>query len=495
LKVIFKKGDVQMAENCRPIAILPILYKLFSKVLLARVSVGLDAEQSCDQAGFRSGFSCDDHLFAITLLAEKTNEFTQPLWMAAVDFKKAVDTIDHKSIWKALLDQGVNPTYVKCLQKMYTGQTGQVQCDFNSRSFPIERGTKQGDPISPTLFNAALEEALRRTKEKWHKKRWGFKVGGRGHGWVTNLRFADDVLLVGRSLRQVTDMLSDLVYEAGKVGLEIHMGKTKILNNGLGNSQQIKEVHVHGRSVEVLRRESTTMYLGRALNLCQPHDPELGHRISSGWAKFAKFKKELTDKDYSLYQRLRLFHSVVTPSVLYGSATWTMTASREQTLRVAQRRMLRMIIGSGRKKRCITADVELDDSSKSSKSDASYEETFEEDVAVESFVEWIRRVTAEAESIVKKLNLADWVLEQRRRKFRWAGHVARRDDGRWSTTILDWTPQGCRNRGRPKARWEDDLTSFAKCFFDDGWAKDWRSLSKDRATWKLLEEDFAHRTR
>ena len=151
-----------------------------------------------------------------------------------------------------------------------------------------------------------------------------------------------------------------------------------------------------------------------------------------------------------------------------------------------------MILGSGRKKRFPTADEDLDDSSKS---DASQEETLEEEVESESFVEWIQRTTAEAESVMNKLHLADWVHEQRRRKFRWAGHVARREDGRRSTTVLDWTPEGCRNRGHPTTRWEDELVSFAKCFFDDGSAVDWRPISEDRTTWKLLEEDFANRTK
>ena len=73
-----------------------------------------------------------------------------------------------------------------------------------------------------------------------------------------------------------------------------------------------------------------------------------------------------------------------------------------------------MILGSGWKKRFQTADEDLDDSSKS---DASQEETLEEEVESESFVEWIRRTTAEAESVMNKLHLADWVHEQRRRTF------------------------------------------------------------------------------
>ena len=60
---IFKKGDPTILENYRPIAVLPILYKLFSRVLLERIKLALSQAQSVDQAGFKSGFSCDDHIF------------------------------------------------------------------------------------------------------------------------------------------------------------------------------------------------------------------------------------------------------------------------------------------------------------------------------------------------------------------------------------------------------------------------------------------------
>ena len=167
LKVLFKKGDPTLPDNYRPIAVIPILYKLFSKVLCARVRKQLEEQQSVDQAGFRAGYSCDDQLFTITMLSDKLKEYNLPLWVAAVDFKKAFDTVNHRSLWLALQEQGVPGIYIATLQRLYCGQKAKVKCDMSSRSFQIERGTKQGDPISPILFNSVLEKIMRTLKMKW----------------------------------------------------------------------------------------------------------------------------------------------------------------------------------------------------------------------------------------------------------------------------------------------------------------------------------------
>eukprot|EP00973_Karenia_brevis_P083001 11508050-Karenia_brevis.AAC.1 len=65
------------------------------------------------------------------------------------------------------------------------------------------------------------------------------------------------------------------------------------------------------------------------------------------------------------------------------------------------------------------------------------------------------------EECQQKLGLDDWVTAARRRKWRWAGHVARRSDGRWSTSLVSWVPEnGHRRRGHPRKRWSDDLKAF-----------------------------------
>ena len=118
LKVLFKKGDSQLAGNYRPISILSILYKLFSRILCARIQVSLMKEQSVDQAAYRRGFSTEDHLLCTSLLAEKCSEWSTEVWFGLVDFEKSFDTVEHDSLWKAMANQGVDAAYINALKNL-----------------------------------------------------------------------------------------------------------------------------------------------------------------------------------------------------------------------------------------------------------------------------------------------------------------------------------------------------------------------------------------
>ena len=97
-------------------------------------------------------------------------------------------------------------------------------------------GSKQGDPLSALLFNALLEKIFREIKPNWTQKRYGIQLGVGDSHRVTNLRFADDVLLVARSKGHLVNMLADVQQAAIKCGLELHPDKTKILTTSTKKS-------------------------------------------------------------------------------------------------------------------------------------------------------------------------------------------------------------------------------------------------------------------
>ena len=107
----------------------------------------------------------------------------------------------------------------------------------------------------------------------------------------------------------------------------------------------------------------------------------------------------------------------------------------------------------------------------------------------ESWVEWIRKVTRYTEEQLDKANITDWVTNQRKRLWTWAGHVARREESRWTTKALNWMPrQGRRRVGRPCQRWEDPLQNYFNRVAGDGTI--WRAIAMDRETWKSFEDGF-----
>lgn len=101
-----------MPNKYRPIAILQILYKLFSWMFCNRMEDIIMLHQDVDQAAYRKGFSTEDHLLTLSLLIEKSWEYNFPLWLGLVDFKKAFDTVEHLALWDVLKRQGVPTHYI-----------------------------------------------------------------------------------------------------------------------------------------------------------------------------------------------------------------------------------------------------------------------------------------------------------------------------------------------------------------------------------------------
>ena len=421
ITVIYKNGDPTLPQNYRPICIIPLLYKLFSKMIYSRLYPILDRAQCPDQAGFRHAYSTSDHMFVFTMIQEKTEEFQLNSWVAALDFKKAFDTIDQQQLWHALKVQHVPSGYIKVLQQLYNGQRAQVKTDKLSKHFGIGRGTKQGDPLSSLLFNSLLENVMTSAKKDFEVKKYGIQMGPSEATRVTNLRFADDVLLIGRSLAQISAMLESVHREAQQVGLQLHPDKTKILTSTGRTQERVTRRHIKigDMRIEVLPRTASVKYLGRQITFGALHEDELDHRLRSGWAKFTQHKQELASKTYSLNDRLRFFDAVITPTVLYGAECWTMTKAMENMLQRTQRRMLRIMLGQGRRRlRPSTHDSASSGSDVQSttpndeepQSEDSGEDT---DDQIEPWVDWIRRVTHSAEASLRRLHIKNWVEQMR----------------------------------------------------------------------------------
>jgi len=137
-----------------------------------------------------------------------------------IDFKKAYDSVRREVLCKILLEFGIPRRLVMLIKMSLTETHSRVQVGENvSDRFPIRNGLKQGDTLSPLLFNFTLEYAIRRVQVNQD----GLKLNGTHQ----LLAYADDVNILGGSIRILKENTEALVAATREIGLEISADKTK----------------------------------------------------------------------------------------------------------------------------------------------------------------------------------------------------------------------------------------------------------------------------
>ena len=100
--------------------------------------------------------------------------------------------------------------------------TGDFQSLYQSL-YQIEQGVRQGCIISPHLFNIYAETIMRNALENFEGS-----ISIEGHK-ITNLRYADDVVLISGSLEELQILLKKVKTESEKAGLFLGIRKTKVM--------------------------------------------------------------------------------------------------------------------------------------------------------------------------------------------------------------------------------------------------------------------------
>ncbi|KAG1670086.1 Exosome complex component MTR3 [Nymphon striatum] len=104
------------------------------------------------------------------------------------------------------------------LDQIFGLGTSNIKLHTNTNKIRLEKGVRQGDSISPKLFTACLENVFRGLN--WTSK--GIPING---DRLTNLRFADDVVLFSESPQELQLMVEELRTASSKVGLEINLNR------------------------------------------------------------------------------------------------------------------------------------------------------------------------------------------------------------------------------------------------------------------------------
>ena len=141
---LHKKGPRTECKNFRGLCILTIGYKIFVKVLYARLLPYYLEVVGEYQAGFCPSKSTIDNIFALRQISEKYWEYDKDTWHIFVDFKQAYDSVHRRSMWNILRSFRVPEKLIRLITACYRNTKGRVRIGGELTDlFEVRTGLKQ----------------------------------------------------------------------------------------------------------------------------------------------------------------------------------------------------------------------------------------------------------------------------------------------------------------------------------------------------------------
>src|SRR3989441_8375743 len=141
------------------------------------------------------------------------------IYLCFIDYQKAFDSVRHDKLAEVMVKAGVPDLERRLMINHYWRQHAAVRWD---REVGVQRDVRQGCVISPMLFNLYSEFMIQEAME-------GVEGIGFGGVNITNLRYADDAVLVAEKRKKMQKMIDRLSTTCREYGMEINVKKTKVM--------------------------------------------------------------------------------------------------------------------------------------------------------------------------------------------------------------------------------------------------------------------------
>ncbi len=153
-----KDRDPTNVSSYRPVSLLPLETKLFSKILANRLNSHISRIIHPDQTGFIP----DRHIYfnmrrLFNILYSPLRNMEDSV-IISLDAEKAFDQVEWPYMLSVLVRFGLGNSFIKWIKILYKEPTASVITNLNkSDPFRLYQGTRQGDPLSPFIFALSLE--------------------------------------------------------------------------------------------------------------------------------------------------------------------------------------------------------------------------------------------------------------------------------------------------------------------------------------------------
>lgn len=331
IQPIFKnKGSINNPDNYRGITLLSCIGKLFTACIYHRLSLFFDNRVVLgeEQAGFRSGYSTNDHSFVLNFIIDFYKQLGIPLYCAFIDYKKAFDLINRAILWQKLISEHVNGNIIRILYNLYDQAKSCVKKGGKiSDFFKCNAGVRQGENLSPFLFAVYLND-FERFLRKYYFGLTHVSIAVKRelsdndielYVKLFVLLYADDTIVLAESELELQAALNAVSVYCKDNDLTVSLTKTKVIIFSSGRITKHRDFIFNNKPVEVV---DDYIYLGTTFN------------FNGNFSKAMQKQTDLAQKAmYSLLTKARrlllpidlqieLFEQTVLPILLYGSEIW-----------------------------------------------------------------------------------------------------------------------------------------------------------------------------
>ena len=222
-----KETDLKNLKNWRPLPLLNCDYKIAAKPIANRIQATLPKLINNDQTGFIKGRFIGENIRLIDSIINYIANKNIPCLILLLDFEKAFDTLEWPFIEKTLQHYGFGLSIQKWRRTLYCDiESCIINNGWISDLFKIERGVRQGCPLSPYLFVLpvdVLANAIRRDP----------RIKGKSISQIEIKlsHYADNTTLIVDVSQDTLETSLDVIEKFSKIsGLRLNKNNRSVMN-------------------------------------------------------------------------------------------------------------------------------------------------------------------------------------------------------------------------------------------------------------------------
>jgi hypothetical protein len=194
--LIPKEADAKTLKKFRPIALTNCCFKIFSKACTNKLGKCADRLISSSQTAFIRGRYILESVVTAHEIVHDVHHNKEEGLILKLDYEKAYDKVDLAFLEEMLRQRGFSQRWIKKIHLLtHGGSVGIRINDQNSDFFLTGKGLRQGDPMSPILYNLIADVFSKMLTRAANQGLVSGLLTRFRPGGVLSLQYADDTLL------------------------------------------------------------------------------------------------------------------------------------------------------------------------------------------------------------------------------------------------------------------------------------------------------------